>query len=486
MISLAFSHLASAGLVLRRGILLGVLLAGFTGTVRADTQYLFVPGHGLTNKSANPAITTEELIAECKDTGPWMRFVEREYAWKSLQADGAPGANQPGPYIVGTDARGRPIGISQIVADAKKCAAAGLKLRVMLMHKFAPIPAYLTRGQTYAVPITTINGRPAAYNIKLDRPEVLGFLEALYQRVIDEFKQPGNEAARDAFYGFIVQEHAFGNSPYWTAATRTQWVDNLIRFNQRLAAQLRDFAPGTPTPHRLFWQMVNSPTADALRIIDAMPAGGGLCGPDTFPREPGPGKEPGSPPRKSLYETYKKIRTKRGVLPISLHVYANNYWSPYVHGEKDVTAKGDKVPHLGPQPIWQQDTKNEIASYSEPGLGAPIDNLHAGVGIANFLGCVSLWAKKTVAEGGQGEPDNMQVNNVVWSFTTFVPEEAELQGYVAPKGKNRHDAYGWANVKAWMKNSTSDQFPNGRHTKPASPPDLAGGCTTTIPSTIAL
>lgn len=463
------------------------LLVGVAGALRADTDYLFVPGHGLTKKSANPAITTDELIAECKNTGRWMRFVEREYPWKALQADGSPDTNEPGPYISGTDDRGSPIGISEIIADAKKCAAAGLKLRVMLMHKFVPLPGFLTRNQAYAVPITSINGLPAAYNIKLDRPEVLRFLEALYQRVIDEFKKPGNETARDAFYGFIIQEHAFGSSPYWTPATRTRWVDNLIRFNRYLAAELRDFAPATPgsKPHRLFWQMVNAPTADAQRIIDAMPAGGGLCGPDTFPREPAPGKEPGSSPRAALYQTYVKIRTKRGVLPISLHVYANNYWSPYVHGEKDVTAPGDKVPLLRPQPIWQQDPKNEFTSYSEPGLGAPIDNLHAGVGIANFLGCVSPWAKKTPAEGGQGEPDNMQVSNVVWSFTTFVPKEAVLQGYIAGKGKNRHDAYGWTNVKEWMMHSTSDQFPNGRHTQPVSPPDLAGGCTTAIPSTIA-
>ena len=156
-------------------LLLGLLVV-LASSVRADTRYLFVPGHGLTNKSANSAITTDELIAECKDTGPWMRFVEREYPWKALQADGAGGPNEPGPYLAGTNASGRPVGISEIIADAKKCAAAGLKLRVMLMHKFAPLPAYLTRGQTYAVPISTINGRPASYNIKLDRPEVLGFL----------------------------------------------------------------------------------------------------------------------------------------------------------------------------------------------------------------------------------------------------------------------------------------------------------------------
>ena len=156
-----------------------------------------------------------------------------------------------------------------------------------------------------------------------------------------------------------------------------------------------------------------------------------------------------------------------------------------MHGEKDVTAKADMVPRLSPQPIWGQDPKNEIKSFSEAGLGAPIDNGHAGIGIANFLGCVSPWAKKTPAEGGQGEPDNMQVNNVVWSFTTFVPEEAEFQGYLPPRGKEKNDAYGWADVKAWMKNSTTDQFPNGRHTQPASPPDLAGGCTTALPATLA-
>lgn len=220
----------------------------------------------------------------------------------------------------------------------------------------------------------------------------------------------------------------------WTTTTRTQWVTNLLTFHAYLATNLQNTAPSNASskPHRLFWQMVNSPTTDAQTIIDAMPVGGGLCGPDTFPREPAPGAQPGDPTRVSLYQTYQKMRTQRGILPLSLHVYAANYWGPYVHADKEVTAAGDLLPHLGPQTIWGRDPGNTIDSYTETGLGAAQTNDHAGVGIANFLGCVAPWAKKTPEEGGQREPHNMQVNNVVWAFSTYVSDEASGRASCRP------------------------------------------------------
>ncbi len=411
------------------------------------------------------------LINECKNTGPWMQFVEREYFWSELQTDGPANSNTPGTYKYGNP------GIGRIVQEAKACYANGLKMRVMLMHKFATLPAYLTYNQKYAV---SIGPGVTDWNIKLDYVDsggaavVLGYLKDLYQAVINELKKPGNENARDAFYGFNIQEHAFGTSAYWTAARQAKWVDHLIDFNLWLSqgGRLRNFAPNTASskPHRLFWQMINSPALDAARIADAMPNGGGLCGPDTFPREPAPGANLGEPNRVALYNAYNKMREKRGILPLSLHVYANNYWNPYVHAQKEVTAVGDMLPHLGPQPIWGRDNMDTIDSYTESGLGSSVTNRWAGVGIANFLGCVSPWAK-------DWEPDNMQVNNVVWAYTTFVSDEAVDQGFVRP-----NDAYGWNNVRDWMKLSTNNQFPNGNHN--GSAPDSAGGCTTAIPTKI--
>lgn len=448
------------------------------------SNYLFVSGHGLTSKSGDTSTPLMTLINECKNTGPWMQFVEREYFWSELQADGPSNSNTPGAYKYGNP------GIGRIIQEAKICHQNGLKMRVMLQHKFATLPAYLTYNEKYA---TRIGSKPHEWNIKLDFVDslgnavVLGFLKGLYQAVINEFKKTGNEDACDAFYGFVIQENAFGTSTYWNAARQDKWVDHLIQLNQWISEEgrLRNFAPGSTKPHRLFWQMINSPALDAERIADAIPNGGGLCGPDTYPREAAPGAAPGEPNRVALYRTYNKMRQKRGILPLSLHVYALNYWTPYVHAQKEVTYAADMTPHLGPQPIWGRDLLDSIESYSESGLGSSQDNGWAGIGIANFLGCVSPWAKKTAAEGGQGEPDNMQVNNVVWAYTTFVPDEAVYQGYEKPSaanGWNTAYTYGWNNVRDWMKDSTINQFPNGKHN--GSAPDPAGGCTTTVPSSI--
>jgi len=468
------------------------------------TKYLFVPGHGLTAKSGDwKNTTTEELINECHKTGPWMQFVEREYFWGDLQKDWP--ANESG-IIKGKDANGKPMGISKIIADAKLCADAKpkLKLRVMLMHKFADLPRFLTypsdtendgnlatvtkRAPKPTTPQDPPEGTPLEYNIKLDNSTVLSHLQKLYKAVIEEFKKPENEDARNAFYGFVIQEHAFGNSDYWNDATRDAWVTNLIAFHTWLAKddQLLNFAPSTSTPHRLFWQMINSPATDAARIAASLPDGAGLDGPDTFPLEPAPQPDdnPDEPnaPKVALYKTYNTMREYRKKRPLALHVYALNYWNPYLHANKEVTFVGDDLPTLAPQLPWGRDPNRginnagTIGSYWEAGLGDPMQNNGwAGTGIANFLGCVAPWAKTKESYNPNEtlEIDNLNVNNVVWAYATFVPDEAKKQGY--PDSAK----YGWADFRTWMMNTPS-QFPCG---DPAvlTDGDPAGGCTKTIP-----
>jgi len=463
------------------GLLVVVSLIPMTAA-RAQSDYLLVPGHGLTNRTdgrASNAITIDDLIRECQATGPWMRFIEREYDWDELQGSG-PG-NTPGEFKLGNP------GIGRIVAEAIACKNAGLKLRVMLTHKFSALPQFLTRGWKYATGDQTTEPRETS-NIKLDMPEVLQFLENLYTAVISELKKSAE--ARDAFYGFVIQEHEVGTSSYWTTGTRGAWIENLKAFHLWLAGRewnpgskewtwadgrLRNFNPGASSPHRLFWQMVNSPTTEVKTIIahlldtKTIGMGGGICGPDTFPREPGPTPSHGGP-RGALYRCYEEMRAVRNVLPMSLHVYHLNYWNPYVHAAKnDVNMNApekDMDPLIGPQAIWGR--QPELPSIN----GGP--NGNAGIGIANFLGCVPE---------DQQDPDNLRVNNVVWSFVKSIPPEARYQN---PQVKE----YGWPDVRAWMTNTGSYA--------PGQPQDSAaqfvrgaddlgnftGGCNRITPSSI--
>ncbi|MBP7140948.1 MAG: hypothetical protein KBA71_03495 [Opitutaceae bacterium] len=450
--------------------------------MQAQSDYLLIPGHGLTNRTdgrASNAVTIGELIRECQSTGPWMRFIEREYDWAELQDSGA--GNTPGEFKLGNP------GIGRIVAEAVACSQAGLKLRVMLTHKFSSLPQFLTRGWKYATGDQTTDPKETS-NIKLDKPEVLGFLEDLYRTVISELgKSPG---ASEAFYGFVIQEHEVGTSNYWTTDTRSSWIENLKAFHLWLAGRewrpelnawtwvdgrLRNFSPGSTHPHRLFWQMVNSPTTEVKTIIahlldsGKIGMGGGICGPDTFPREPGPTPSHGGA-RGALFRCYEEMRAVRNVLPMSLHVYHLNYWNPYVHAAKnDVNMNAqakDMDPLIAPQPFWGR--QPELPSVNGAANG------NAGIGIANFLGCVPE---------DQQDPDNLRVNNVVWSYVKSIPPEARYQNPSVAE-------YGWPDVRDWMRNA--GVYASGRPLDSTSQfaraPDesgaFAGGCNAITPSSI--
>ncbi|MBP7141456.1 MAG: hypothetical protein KBA71_06075 [Opitutaceae bacterium] len=470
----------------------------------AQSDYLFMPGHGLTDRTSGVRhVSIESLIKDCKATGSWMRFIERDYSWSELQGSGS--GNTPGPFKVGTP--GNPgNGIGRIVQEAIACERAGLKLRVMIAHKFTTLPAFLTANDgKYA---TGKRGETA--NIKLDQDVVLGFLQALYQKVISELQK--SPEAVSGFYGFVIQEHEVGTSTYWTPVTREKWIYNLKRFHLWLAGReldprdgqwkwapgrLRDFDVRSATPHRLFWQMINSPTREVTTIIahllnkpthpepasqlpglPGLPGGGGICGPDTFPREPGPPASQG-PARGALYRCYVEMRKVRDILPMSLHVYHLNYWNPYVHAAKnnvDMSRMNprDMDPLITPQPIWGRHPEApSISGMATPGIN---DNGNAGIGIANFLGCVPA---------DQQDPDNLRVNNIVWSTSTTPPPEAKYQN----NGKPVPD-FGWPDVRDWMNNA-------GRY-GPGKPDDSEkqfvrtpgpagfynGGCNTITPLTI--
>ncbi len=459
-----------------------VILILLVVPAHAQSDYLLIPGHGLTNRTdgrASNAVTISELIRECQATGPWMRFIEREYDWAELQDSGV--GNTPGEFKLGNP------GIGRIVAEAVACNSAGLKLRVMLTHKFSSLPQFLTRGWKYATGDQTTDPKETS-NIKLDKPEVLGFLEDLYRTVISELRKSPD--ASEAFYGFVIQEHEVGTSNYWTTERRAAWIENLKAFHVWLAGRdwnpqsntwvwaegrLRNFSPGSSRPHRLFWQMVNSPTTEVKTIIahlldtSTIRMGGGICGPDTFPREPGPTPLHGGA-RGALYRCYEEMRAVRNVLPMSLHVYHLNYWNPYVHAAKnDVNMNAspkDMDPLIAPQPFWGR--QPELPSVN----GAP--NGNAGIGIANFLGCVPE---------DQQDPDNLRVNNVVWSYVKSIPPEARYQNPAVQE-------YGWPDVRDWMK-------ANGRYASrqpqdstaqfvrvPGNDGSFAGGCNPITPSSI--
>lgn len=471
---------------------------------RAQSDYLFMPGHGLTDRTSGVRhVSIESLIRDCKATGPWMRFVERDYSWSELQGSGS--GNTPGPFKVGTP-ENPGNGIGRIVQEAIACERAGLKLRVIIAHKFTNLPTFLTANNwKYAT-----GKRGETTNIKLDQDVVLGFLQSLYQKVISELQK--SPEATNGFYGFVIQEHEVGTSAYWTPAIRAKWIYNLKRFHLWLAGRefdsssgqwkwvpgrLHDFDANGGKPHRLFWQMINSPTREVTTIIahllneptkpdsennlpglPGLPGGGGVCGPDTFPREPGPPPSQG-PARGALYRCYVEMRKVRNILPMSLHVYHLNYWNPYVHAAKnnvDMSQMNprDMDPLIRPQPIWGRHP--EAPSVSGSNTPTVNDNGNAGIGIANFLGCVP---------DDQQDPDNLRVNNVVWSTSTTPPPEAKYQN----NGRSVPD-YGWPDVRDWMTNvgrygpgkpdDSAKQFvrsptPNGFFT---------GGCNATVPLTI--
>lgn len=421
---------------------LAFVLAALAPAASAAPTHLFVPGHGLTDRTSGVSRTTKQLLDECEVTGPWMRLIEIAYDWGDLEGEPAPDGSRTW----------KTAGFARIREDAEACAARGKYLRVMLQHRYADFPAYMRKGDhhSFAIRDNTPNpGEPPPRVLKLDQAESLELLKGLYARVIETLQS--SAGARQGFYGFVIQETALGTSPYLSRPIETAWYANLRAFHQWLGAQLADFDAVAPRG-RLFWQMVNFPAREVPAIIDQLPPGAGLCGPDTFPREPVSfAKDTGKASQGSLYKTYDLMR-QRTDRPVSLHVYHGNY-------------NTDRAPFLpgaikGVQPIWA-DTNLSAANG--------LDNKDAGDGIANFLGCVSTGRR----------PDTLAVHNIIWSSAsgTLRPYARKPAGHKPGRDEaspgQPAGPYGWPEVKAWMQHS--GQFPKA---------DAAGGCTAAVPTGI--
>lgn len=408
-----------------------------TATAAAASTHLFVPGHGLTARTSGVDRTAAQLLDECEATGPWMRFIEIAYDWGDLE--GPPAADGARTW--------KAAGLAQLRADAEACAARGKYLRVILLQRYANFPEYMRKDDRHTFAIRDNSpspDRPPPRVIKLDQPETLELLKGLYDQVIATLKAGAD--ARRGFYGFVIQETALGASPYLNRTIESAWYANLRAFHQWLGGRLADFDDNAPRG-RLFWQMVNFPAREVPAIIAQLPPGAGLCGPDTFPREPASiSQDTGKPGYGGLYKAYDAMR-RRTDRPVSLHVYHGNYIS-------------DRAPFLpgaikGVQPIWA-DTNLPAANG--------LDNKDAGDGIANFLGCVSTGRR----------PDSPDVHNVVWSWvggTLRAPEARKTAANVASPGQPA-GPYGWPRVKAWMRDS--GQFPRNEH----------GGCAAATPTNI--
>ncbi len=408
----------------------------------AAPTHLFVPGHGLTDRTSGADRTAQQLLDECEATGPWMRLIEITYDWGDLEGEPAPDGTRTW----------KAEGLTKIRQDAEACAARGKYLRVILQHRYAHFPAYMRKGDRHSFSIrdnTPNPGEAPPRVIKLDQPESLALLEGLYARVIATLQ--GSAAARRGFYGFVLQETSLGESPYLDRPIETAWYANLRVFHQWLGDHLKDFDDVAPRG-RLFWQMTNFPAREVPTIIAQLPPGAGLCGPDTFPREPvSHAKDTGEATYGGLSKAYDALR-QRTDRPVSLHVYHGNY-------------NTDRAPFLpdaikGVQPIWT-DTNLPAANG--------LDNKDAGDGIANFLGCVSAGRR----------PDTLAVHNIIWSSAsgTLRPYGDHPAGTKPARGEaspgQPAGPYGWPQVKAWMQHS--GQFPNT---------DAAGGCTATVPTGI--
>ncbi len=425
-----------------RPLLLAAVLAVLAATAPAAPTHLFVPGHGLTDRTSGMNRTARQLLDECEATGPWMRLIEIAYDWGDLEGEPAPDGTRTW----------KTAGLARIRQDAEACAARGKYLRVMIQHRYANFPAYMRQGDRHSFSIrdnTPNPGEAPPRVLKLDQPESLKLLEGLYAQVIATLQ--GSADARKGFYGFVIQETALGESPYLTRPIETAWYANLRAFHQWLAGHLKDFDDAAPRG-RLFWQMTNFPAREVPTIIAQLPPGAGLCGPDTFPREPvNFAKDTGKPNNGSLYKTYDLMR-QRSDRPISLHVYHGNY-------------NTDRAPFLpdairGVQPIW--------ADTNLPSANG-LDNKDAGDGIANFLGCVSAGR----------HPDTLAVHNIIWSTAsgTLRPYDQSRPGHKPGRDEaspgQPAGPYGWLQVKNWMQHS--GQFPST---------DPAGGCTATVPTGI--
>jgi hypothetical protein len=402
--------------------LLAFVFALSAPPAEAATEYMFIPGHGLTRRQAGATLTIQDTIDECNvlrtSTSPVykvkMQFVEEEYLWKDLEtADNV-------------------FNFTKIIGDAQKCNKpwnGGMKLRALIVIKFGGIPAWLDPSGVVSVN----NG--ATTNIKLDQDWVYQKVKRLFDKLATAMKADAEAWA--GFYGIVLQETALGAAAYFDNGTAGQmhvtgWFTNL----RKLHGDLHGFLvkPSDPKPNRrLFWQMINANLSEVDMIVTNLTStavdAGGLCTPDTFPKEPH-GME------QSVIHAYDTMRTKRNVLPISLHVYSENYRAAY-HGS---TPPAEQF-------IWSTDDANP---YGGPD-GAPD-------GIANFLGCV---ANPDVI---QNPKDSIRAHNVVWSMATGTSFDPIL---------NQNFTWGWSKVKTWMQSANATAGTNG-----------SGGCNTAIPTAI--
>ena len=380
-------------------------------TPKADTDYLLVPGHGVTKRTAEPYTTFTDAVNEANlvNTTPGFQvkisFVEEAYTWKELQPLDTLGS----------------INITRLTQDLQACYNKGLRLRVLLLaYKYdGNFPDWvIANGHT-----RTIHGGNHDYQmLNLNDNNTFLKLKALYQGVASQIKTLSSNL-QDTFYGFVLQETAMGSQGDFNLDETNDWFYNLNRSHQVLATALKGFSAPTAQPNRLFWQMVNYPDDRVQEIIDNMPIGGGLCGPDTFPKEPHP--RGGGGTEWGLANTYEKMRAVREAkaMPISLHVYALNYYRPY---------QGDWSANPPPEEQLIYDTS---VGENDNGLGTPD-------GIANFLGCVP-----------NPHVDSLMVHNVVWSIA-----DRPLSGWE-----------GWERVKDWMKIDAQTN------------PGFNGGCNTATP-----
>lgn len=444
------------GLLRPLQLLLGVAIAAALPTASTAATHLFVPGHGLTDRSG-PVKTVAQLKDECLATGSWMKIIEKQYDWGTLENDyllsgGNP--DNPAPQHRNWNTTG----LNQIKADAELCAQNGLVLRVVLLHKYADFPAYMigTAGgaplDRHSIEIASNTGGTPPRVIKLEQNDpngvnTLGVIQGLYDKVIQTLK--GSNNARRGFYGFVIQETSIGSTPYYDDGSpaanqrKSDWYANLRSFHDWLDTKLVNFnsagtTPFTP-PGRLFWQMINSPYLEVSTIVAQLPAGAGLCGPDTFPRESVAVNGSGQPVDSSLYKCYDQFIRQNPARPVSLRVASSNYYTDRAFFLPNVI--------VGVQPIW--------ANTNLPAANGS-DNKNAGDGIANFVGCVSTGSK----------PDNLDLHNVIWTWSSGTLAQAD-----ADPGQP-YGPWGWNEVKNWMK--TSGQFPQTG----------TGGCRATVPTNI--
>lgn len=466
------SRLFAASRGMRR-LLQRLLMFAFAAVFPAASPaatHLFVPGHGLTDRSS-AVKSVQELIDECVATGEWMRIIEKEYDWGTLENDfllagGNP--NNPAPQ----HRNWKTAGLNQIKADAELCAQYGKVLRVVLLHKYADFPAYMigTAGgitlDRHTVEIASNTGGIPNRVIKLEQNDTqgvntLGVLQGLYDKVIQTLK--GSQNARRGFYGFVIQETSIGSTPYYddtndseAVQRKSDWYANLRSFHDWLAPKLANFNSAGTTPYtepgRLFWQMINSPYLEVQKIVNnfqggfidgvnygAPLKGAGLCGPDTFPRESVATNSLGQPVESSLYKCYDQFIRRNPDRPVSLRVASSNYY----------TDRAFFLPTVikGVQPIW---TNTNLPAANGG------DNKDAGDGIANFVGCVSIGNR----------PDNLDLHNVIWAWANGTLAAGDVDPG-QPDGP-----WGWNQVKNWMK--SSGQFPQTN----------VGGCRAALPNLI--